>query len=87
MPIYEYECEKCSCKFELLRSVKEDGGASCPECQSHSPRVFSRMSYIWKGTRYASEKVSKKESGEPKEKSTKKPEDNKNTEKGKKNDE
>jgi hypothetical protein len=45
------------------------------------------MSYIWKGTRYASEKVSKKESGEPKEKSTKKPEDNKNTEKGKKNDE
>ena len=87
MPIYEYKCEKCSCEFELLRSVKEDGGAPCPECQGHSPRVFSRMSYIWKGSRHTDEKVSKKESSEPKEQSVKKPESDKKKENGKKKDE
>ena len=91
MPIYEYKCEKCSCEFELLRSVKEDGGAPCPKCQGHSPRVFSRMSYIWKGSRHTDEKVSKKESkkesSEPKEQGVKKPESDKKKENGKKKDE
>jgi len=34
MPIYEYECEKCACRFELKRRFDEDAGSPCcPQCQ------------------------------------------------------
>jgi len=41
MPIYEYECERCSLKFELKRRFSEDGSASCPQCQGEARRLFS----------------------------------------------
>ena len=85
MPIYEYECEKCSFKFELLRTIKEDGGAPCPKCQGHSRRILSPISYIWKGTRFAGENMGKKESSKPKEQSVN-AENDKKPENGKKND-
>ncbi len=35
MPIYEYVCENCAKKFELLRSFSEaDKAADCPVCHS-----------------------------------------------------
>ncbi|MCR4393648.1 MAG: zinc ribbon domain-containing protein [Dehalococcoidales bacterium] len=43
MPIYEYKCNSCNHKFELLRSVSKSGeDAVCPKCQSRAERVFSR---------------------------------------------
>jgi putative FmdB family regulatory protein len=86
VPIYEYECEKCSFKFELLKKVGEDGGAPCPKCQGHSPRVFSRMSYIWTGERHAGEKPTKKESSKPKEQSDEKLDNDKKPESSEKKD-
>ena len=33
MPIYEYECQKCSEVYEMLRSISaEDTDIVCPEC-------------------------------------------------------
>lgn len=33
MPIYEYECQKCSHKFELLRPIDDrDVTTECPKC-------------------------------------------------------
>jgi putative FmdB family regulatory protein len=49
MPIYEYECEKCLIRFEEKRHFGEDGGASCPECQSEARRIFSPVPIIFKG--------------------------------------
>ncbi|OQX92328.1 MAG: hypothetical protein B6D58_03505 [candidate division Zixibacteria bacterium 4484_95] len=32
MPIFEYKCNKCGSKFELLRSASDDSGIICPNC-------------------------------------------------------
>ena len=50
MPIYEYECEKCSLRFELKRHFGEDGGAPCPRCASEARRLFSPVTVIFKGS-------------------------------------
>ena len=35
MPIYEYQCRKCSHEFEvLLRAGDKESSISCPECKS-----------------------------------------------------
>ncbi|MBN2209423.1 MAG: zinc ribbon domain-containing protein [Candidatus Coatesbacteria bacterium] len=39
MPIYEYECEKCKERFELLRGISESGEpAACPKCGAEDAR-------------------------------------------------
>jgi len=50
MPIYEYECEKCSFRFEVRKHFGEDGATPCPRCQSESRRVFSPVPIIFKGS-------------------------------------
>jgi len=34
MPIYEYSCMKCHCRFEELQRVDAALPAECPECGS-----------------------------------------------------
>lgn len=35
MPIFEYKCNECNSKFEVLhRSANNDYKAECPECKS-----------------------------------------------------
>jgi len=52
MPIYEYECERCSCHFDLRRSFSDSGNedASCPRCQGKTRRLFSPVPIIFKGS-------------------------------------
>jgi len=41
MPIYEYRCESCSGKFELLtRFAERDTQQACPMCESTKTRVM-----------------------------------------------
>jgi len=43
MPIYEFECEECSTRFEELVAA-EAGGPPCPACGSErSRRLFSEV--------------------------------------------
>jgi putative FmdB family regulatory protein len=40
MPIYEYRCEKCAGKFDVLTSFAErDRAQVCPVCESTRTRV------------------------------------------------
>lgn len=43
MPIYEYECDSCGSKFELLRKMSDsDSEVQCPKCSVPNPkRLFS----------------------------------------------
>ncbi len=51
MPIYEYECEICACRFELRRRFDEDEGSLyCPQCQGKVRRLFSSPAIIFKGS-------------------------------------
>ena len=39
MPIYEYQCNKCNSKFEVLRSIiADDYPTTCPECGAPEPK-------------------------------------------------
>ena len=49
MPIYEYECERCSLRFELERHFSEGGKVSCPRCYGEARRLFSPVPIIFKG--------------------------------------
>jgi putative FmdB family regulatory protein len=41
MPIYEYRCESCSEKFEVLtRFAERDSAQVCPACESSKTRVL-----------------------------------------------
>jgi putative FmdB family regulatory protein len=41
MPIYEYRCESCSDKFEVLtRFAERDTAQVCPSCESTKTRVL-----------------------------------------------
>ena len=51
MPIYEYECEKCACRFELKRRFDEDvGSPCCPRCRGKVRRLFSPSVILFKGS-------------------------------------
>ena len=42
MPIYEYTCTSCECRFERLRPMSRmDDDAPCPECDGDSSRELS----------------------------------------------
>lgn len=46
MPIYEFICQKCDHKFEVLLNFSEnEEEVTCPECDEPKPeRVFSTFS-------------------------------------------
>ena len=42
MPIYEYRCQNCSDKFELLRRLgSNDDDVVCPKCKGKAQRLIS----------------------------------------------
>ena len=54
MPIYEYECTRCSSRFELKQSFSDDTTVSCPRCGGGTRRLFSPVPIIFKGSGFYS---------------------------------
>lgn len=51
MPTYEYECEKCTCRFELKRRFGEDAKSPrCPICRGKVRQLFSPSAILFKGS-------------------------------------
>ena len=50
MPIYEYECGVCHCRFERKQRFDEEPVAMCPECQGKARRVINSVPVIFKGS-------------------------------------
>ncbi len=50
MPTYEYECRRCSTRFEVRRRFSENSSVPCPKCQSEARLVFSPVPVIFKGS-------------------------------------
>jgi putative FmdB family regulatory protein len=50
MPIYEYECDKCRCRFEKRQRFYDEAVACCPKCEGNCHRVFSVGAVIYKGS-------------------------------------
>ena len=52
MPLYEYVCNGCECKFEVLRRMSQaDAPVDCPQCQHQGARrAISRFAALRKGS-------------------------------------
>lgn len=50
MPVYEYYCQSCKQRFELLRPVSRmDDPAACPEGHERGERVLSTFAAFTQG--------------------------------------
>jgi putative FmdB family regulatory protein len=55
MPVYEYNCEKCGTKFEILRGITANNDdVKCPRCGAEKPRRL--LSVVCGGSHLASSK-------------------------------
>lgn len=50
MPVYEYECDNCSLRFEKMQRFSEDPVRSCPTCGGAVHRVIQPVGVIFKGS-------------------------------------
>ena len=50
MPIYEYQCENCSRRFEVMQRMTEPLLAICEQCGGHVRRLISQTSFVLKGS-------------------------------------
>ena len=50
MPIYEYQCEKCSHEFEREQRITDDPVKTCPKCRGRRvKKLISQTSFVLKG--------------------------------------
>ena len=69
MPIYEYQCQNCSRRFEVMQRMTEPLLSTCEVCGGEVRRLISQTSFVLKGsgwyvTDYPSESRKKAMSGE-----------------------
>jgi len=51
MPIYEYQCEECGHKFEVMQRLSEDRLKTCPSCAADAlKKLISKVDFRLKGT-------------------------------------
>ena len=50
MPVYEYECDNCSLRFERIQRFSDDPVRFCPDCGGAVHRVIQPVGVIFKGS-------------------------------------
>ena len=50
MPLYEYECEACGHRFEMLQKVADSPLTVCVKCKGKVERLLSTPAIQFKGT-------------------------------------
>lgn len=50
MPIYEYQCNKCSEVFEIFHKIDEDCKVACPKCLGPAKKLISAPNFVLKGS-------------------------------------
>lgn len=55
MPTYEYQCNKCSHRFEVFQQMKDKPVKICPKCGGPARRLISSgAGFIFKGSGFYS---------------------------------
>ena len=67
MPLYEYQCQQCKERMEIIQKFSDAPHAHCPKCGGDMKKLFSSPAIQFKGsgfykTDYASGSSSKTES-------------------------
>lgn len=66
MPIYEYECQACGHRTEVLQGFRDEPRSECDECSGELKRLVSAPAVQFKGTGwYVTDYAGRKGSDEP----------------------
>lgn len=49
MPLYEYECGKCRCRFEMKQGFDAEPVAICSACGGEARRILQPSSILFRG--------------------------------------
>ena len=63
MPLYEYLCDACGHRFELIRKFSDPPAETCPKCGGRVQKVVSAPAFQLKGTGWYATDYAKKDSG------------------------
>ena len=50
MPLYEYQCESCAHRFEVIQKYSDPPVAVCPKCGGEVRKLFSSPAIQFKGS-------------------------------------
>ena len=50
MPLYDYQCKKCTNIFEFEHAIGEEPKVKCPDCDGASKKLISRVGVVFKGS-------------------------------------
>jgi putative FmdB family regulatory protein len=64
MPLYEYECDTCGHRFEVIQKFSDSPITECPKCQGAVRKLFSSPAIQFKGSGFYITDYAKK-SGTP----------------------
>ena len=66
MPLYEYQCEKCEHRFEIIQKFSDALVSNCPKCDGAVIKLPSSPAIQFKGTGwYITDYARKPRGGEP----------------------
>jgi len=61
MPLYEYECQRCSHRFEVIQKMSDAPVESCPVCGGSVRKMQSAPAFQFKGSGWYVTDYAKKE--------------------------
>jgi putative FmdB family regulatory protein len=50
MPLYEYQCDSCNHRFEIIQKFSDDPVSVCPKCGGPVTKLISSPAIQFKGT-------------------------------------
>jgi putative FmdB family regulatory protein len=50
MPLYEYECEQCASRFEVIQKFSDPPAQACPSCGGSVRKLLSSPAIQFKGS-------------------------------------
>ena len=65
MPLYEYECQECGHRTEVIQRLDDPPLAVCPSCGGKVERLLSAPAFKFKGSGWYVTDYAKKGSGAP----------------------
>ena len=63
MPLYEYECDACGHRFEVIRKFSDPPVETCPKCGSTVHKLIAAPAFQFKGTGWYITDYGKKDTG------------------------
>ena len=64
MPLYEYQCESCSTRFERIQKFSDPPIETCPSCGGPVRKLLSSPAIQFKGSGWYITDYAKKSSGD-----------------------